>query len=1321
MIARSNEHLGARDISLPPTEELSWPEFEDYVEAVLSAHRFSIGDGVRITGVTKWGRPGDKQHGIDLKGEWSNGKTAIWQCKQYRKLSPRAVAKAVAACEVDADEHYLVFSGIASSEAQNKIAEYPGWQILDKRGLAQLLKDAPLQRQRQILDETWDPVTRRRILALPGADAFETVDRLAALRQSSAPLNDRGSFVGRVDERRKIDTVLDTGDTKVVLITGSGGMGKSRLAIEALDGFQASHATIPVLSLLEGHGLHDGNLDELPHAPAVLLVDDGDDRLGAVEHLVQYAIRNPKTHLVITCRKQRIASIRDLLLHARLPTNSVETVDVGPLTPRQARDLVDDLADGLNLTYPAKLAIARLTEEAPFLGVLSVNLIRSGDLTGTLSLNQDLRNQVLAGYRRSLTSAFAGHTPEIVERLLATCAALGPLDPKDASMRCALADFVGLPEIELTQLLADLANAEILRPTDSGLQVAPDILADVLLESASFSDSLYIATGFTDRLWESFYSFGAAQLLRQLTNLNWRLQMRGLPSVIDGIWDVIRHEIQGADINGLREAVDRLQTLSFTAPRELLSLLDDIRSRIDTIATDPPDRSENAPRGGLTHTKLGASERHQFGLRAVTPADVMKALAPLYAQCARSDTNLLEQALDGLWAIHQVLALPASSQPTEAVKAAKRLLEVGTLASESFPERAVERTRAWAATRSDGSAASPFFLLKPLLAKHGETTKQTAARLITIERYLVNADWARPHRDAIRALLLTHAIGGDVVLAAEAVHMLEEALQRQFAAGGLVPDTEESARWDADDLATIAVLKSAAHECDSAIIRRLIRSALAWHSLHAEPESRHAALVVVTELDNRSDDLAQVILHSQGFGLRSRRGLPVPSGDDLRNEQGRPREITHDEYDAWEAERAKQTKACVDQLWGSNGVHHALDLIERELTSAIRAVGDRASLHDLGHILATERVDLCPEATTNIAQRAAGLLDRLLVYTLAGWKNADENSLLLWLNGIGAHRPEVRKAVGAALSANGWAERNRQYLAILEKGRRDTDPAVRAEFHRASHQLLAARPGTIARSLLAEDIERGPATDVLRSVALRSNQDWIPTLEADDLTSILQLAGRADINDYGVEVLLANIASRYPRQVLNSLTDLSAGGARLSPGPRRLADTLILHGDVISAWVVDMAATVDAIVVINVIEHAGKKVLDGTFFSAITESVQSLSATKILEILKVLQWCADFWPLRFPSLAQRIIQQVGAVAPQYAETVRQSVATDAARPMTISSSNGQCPELEEALPLAIESARMETDPQLRSIFEAAAALISEQIDQLRRRNDEDID
>src|ERR1700694_2583272 len=108
----ADAHVGGRDGSPPRTDELGWDEFEDYVEDVLSAHRFSPGNGRRIASVTRWGRRGDKPDGIDLKGKWTDGRSAVWQRKRYRTLSLADVKKAVLDWTVDADEFYRVFSGL---------------------------------------------------------------------------------------------------------------------------------------------------------------------------------------------------------------------------------------------------------------------------------------------------------------------------------------------------------------------------------------------------------------------------------------------------------------------------------------------------------------------------------------------------------------------------------------------------------------------------------------------------------------------------------------------------------------------------------------------------------------------------------------------------------------------------------------------------------------------------------------------------------------------------------------------------------------------------------------------------------------------------------------------------------------------------------------------------------------------------------------------------------------------------------------------------------------------------------------------------------
>jgi hypothetical protein len=56
-----------------PTDALGWEEFEDFVERLLSAHRFCSEPLIHVVRIERWGRRGDKQDGIDFEGTLSDG------------------------------------------------------------------------------------------------------------------------------------------------------------------------------------------------------------------------------------------------------------------------------------------------------------------------------------------------------------------------------------------------------------------------------------------------------------------------------------------------------------------------------------------------------------------------------------------------------------------------------------------------------------------------------------------------------------------------------------------------------------------------------------------------------------------------------------------------------------------------------------------------------------------------------------------------------------------------------------------------------------------------------------------------------------------------------------------------------------------------------------------------------------------------------------------------------------------------------------------------------------------------------------------------
>ncbi|WP_203737956.1 restriction endonuclease, partial [Actinoplanes italicus] len=269
--------LPGKEPTLPPTPSLLPDQFEDFTERVLSAHRFCPGGIRRVTRVERWGRRGDFQDGIDFEGAFSDRKTAAWQCKRQDKLTPADVREAVRVCTFKADEYYLVFSGEASRDARNEIKKFPRWQLLDRRGLNRMLNDVPLHKRRDVLDQTWDRRTRQFLLNVPGADAFLSLDTFVADRtRSSAPLNDCGPRIGRNAEIEAMRTALNRAHDwpSVVTVAGPGGRGKTRLLTEALQEFQQANPQVPVICLFPGRVVDQAALDELPHTPAVVVVDD---------------------------------------------------------------------------------------------------------------------------------------------------------------------------------------------------------------------------------------------------------------------------------------------------------------------------------------------------------------------------------------------------------------------------------------------------------------------------------------------------------------------------------------------------------------------------------------------------------------------------------------------------------------------------------------------------------------------------------------------------------------------------------------------------------------------------------------------------------------------------------------------------------------------------------------------------------------------------------------------------------------------------------------------------------------------------------------
>lgn len=1333
---QSGDPLPGKNPELLPTPSLSWEEFEDFTERLLSAHRFCAAPLRHVVRVERWGRRGDKQDGIDFEGDLSDGASASWQCKRQDALTPADVRAAVTACTFKADVHHLVFSGEASRDARDEIAKHPSWELLDQRGLGRLRHDLPLHKQREVLDATWGVAVRRRLLKVPGEDAFLSLDTFAGDRRDpDTVLNDLGPRVGREAELETLSAALDrtAGSPAIVMVTGPGGRGKTRLLVEALTQFQEKNPQIPVLCLSPGRTMDAAALAELPQTPAVLVVDDAHQEPSAIAPLLKYARDVDGTQLVLSSRPSGVGALRARIANAHFPLSCVETIEVDELKKSQARALVDSITRDLGLTPAAREYFTAQAVHSPYVAVIAANLIRRGELTTPLVVDPGLREQVLARYEELAASEVDGVPTAKVRRLLAVYAALGPLD--DEGLRGNLASFCGLNLTELLRLRTNLHDRGVLATRGGLTRVVPDVLADDILEreAAVGTD----ATGFAEELWAAFSGADISRLVIALAALDWRLTAQGGPRVFDAVWAWVRSELRTADYDSLYNALGQLDQLAVTQPDALVDALEEIRASLDVAeaGTDSDGVATTAADGPRNDSAVGIEEQPPWWRRPAGPDDVRRRMPVLYGQCAASAPDLLETVLDALWALRRHDARPTHQHPGHAERViVDRLANIGDLPDPSFPARIVERVRRWLTEPADdGDVTTPLSLLRPLVAKEGERHFMDGPRRLTFQPFAVSPTWARPVRDAIRSTLLEQARGTDLRRAAAAIDLLGDALREPSGLFGRQVGDDEVLAWEGDDLATLDVLRTIAEATTSPVIRRLVRREISWTGEYTlSLPLRHAALTLAAALDEREDDAVELLLHPWRSGEPTRRGIPVPTLDELRaTEMARAKHeaaLSQEQLDAEQSARigdlverkdAAQdilVEKVVSELTAPGDPSHvvaALDPICRDIRTA--NPDHRLSLWAVWHRLGLVRPDLAAGIVLAIAAGQDGPLDDELDQLLKIWSGHDEPALIDWLAGMDDQRLSVRLAVGTAFVSYGWTDRGGPFVDLYRRGTRDPASQVRDRFLMGSSRLLVADPQGTAADLLAEGISSFAATRVLEQAGQYDGSRWGLQLNEDDADAVLDLAGRAGWDDYAVQQLVSGIARVHPRLVLDHLV-AAHGTGMLPTDVHGLAAAFDHQAGALITWMVEQGQrgyVGELSAVVGLVVHGG---LTAGQAERLQAAVDSGDARGLLALAALLA-NVDLWPLRQPELARRFLSKARELGAE-AVGVRAEVAA-AMQPRTWGATNGVSPELESALAAAAACAEAETDSDLREDFETARARLERDAEWLRRRNAEE--
>jgi hypothetical protein len=1105
---------------LLPTHDLTWDELESFLDGLLERLQRLPGAEPRLASSYRYGRRGDDQEGIDHYGTYDDGSTSTWQCRARESLGHEAVKEIFRETEVEADRHVIVFGRKASAAARKEMRGHPGWEIWDQRDLTNKVRSLPTHEARALLDAHFDGGVRRVVLPAADSDAFIGLDdHFGPLLTQGRIFHHQTDLLGRSDVLGQLSEALGPGAVpKVIVVTGSGGCGKSRVALEVLRSAIGMRPQRPVVVRNGTQSLSADAMRELRGLPVVVLVEDAQHDLPGLEAVLRYARHAAGAQLLATCRPSAVGAVREAALQAGFDSTEIRHAELKPLEPKVARDLVLRLvgASGLTLREEFVHVLAEAGRDCPLVPVVAVSMIASGTLkTTALSLNADFRQQILDRFGDVMRTGIPGLTSEQAGEILALFGALAPVRLDDGALLDAMGHFLGVFRDVLLERIQALIDHGVLLEHLSSIRVVPDILADEALLRAAVR--LGRDSGYVDRLWAAFGNHAAGVLVRNLAELDWRVRSVGEgPDLFTRVWADIEREVITADAAGRRDGLSLLRDLAGPQSERVVDL-------VEVLISEPAVAAERS------------SGYH------VTDDAVRAGLAPVLSICATTRAAVRGKALDLLWALASNDHKPANRHPDHPLRILADFAEFHRPGCSERQQALLEAAARWLRRPgADGDRVTPFAILEPLVAKEGmRTQRHPGGDALTLIPYLVSPAAVSDVRAGVRALATEHGKDADIRRAVAGVRLLESALAEPRGYFGSEVAEGHVRQWHDEDMATLDALAAVALETGEPVVRLEARDAASWIARYSgdEPLAERASSLIAA-IDEHSEDLLSSVI------IASFRDLVPRGAATLARNQKPP---AAEEFTAAESRHSDEQRRVSLALWEQ--CPDAVAVAER-LAERLRRAQD-AGLRADGAGLVMEAVcAVRPEESEALVEaiRARGQdpTARLVHIPLETLRRRDERAFLRHLDFLLSGCDAAATAVIRGFIAYDWIARTPASGTRLDQALSHSSGPVQQMAIRAAGALLRQSPKQAVGRLLPLAPSNGDAViDALGNAARHRFETWLDSLGSDEQEAVLRLLVAArQWAEWEAQHMFARLAARLPEVALDALVaDVGEHGA----------------------------------------------------------------------------------------------------------------------------------------------------------------------------------
>jgi hypothetical protein len=339
-----------------------------------------------------------------------------------------------------------------------------------------------------------------------------------AARVEQALTNYQGLFVGRENIRQELKDVL-VGSIRVIVIHGSGGLGKTRLLLSLPEIVPEGRLLWYVRNTAESIEPDLVSLDR--DRQHVIIVDDA-HRFNLLSQLREVLV-NPEFASKVTLILSTRSVFKDSILYqlGTLPDNEFANIEVKPLTNQDINQILESSQYKIteeNVRY----AIVKTAEGNPLFAGIAARLVQQGKKLTNLS-----REQILTNYLDEIIKDLeAGDNSDrqsyqTYMRYLQILAALGNINLANDELNAKIYEVTGISPIDQPRIIARLVEAGIVEQYCKTIKIVSEVLADHILMS-HFFDPKTKREDYQKQIIDPFFNLKPKEILSNLAEAEFK-------------------------------------------------------------------------------------------------------------------------------------------------------------------------------------------------------------------------------------------------------------------------------------------------------------------------------------------------------------------------------------------------------------------------------------------------------------------------------------------------------------------------------------------------------------------------------------------------------------------------------------------------------------------------------------------------------------------------------------------------------------------------------------------------------------------------------